>query len=341
MNKVDKIGILSSVGIGDVITMGPLLKRLKEIYPQSKIVVYSFRGGCLENNKISYIDEIRRINSLSKFFEYLNEKHTLFINLGYYKNLSGYFGILAYNLINFFSKADKKISYGNLDSFEFRNKNMVEIKLDILKRLGIKLKKSDYNSFLPFYFKKARKKIKEILKENGISKKNLLAVFHIGVKRNYFTRFWPAERWAEVIKSLAEEHGAKICFIGGEEDAEKTNEIIKRLDFPALNFTNKLSLKETAALIEQSGLFISTNSGPMWIAAALHKPQIALCGPSKFSWGPYNENAISIRKKIDRKYCNPPCDAKTCRYNDYLCMNKITAKDVKNAIEKIIENAKK
>lgn len=316
-----KIIIMDSVGIGDVITAEPLLRKLKKLYPDRKILIYSLRGGYLENHKISYVDEIIRFNRFKNILRFFREKSDILINLGYYSKISGYFKIFLYYLMIFLSRSKKKIFLGDLESFELKNKNMVQIKLDIIKKLNIEIKNSDYNLFLPFSFENEKKKTNKLLSVNKIDESSLLTIIHSGTKGRDFTRLWPPERWVEVINYLIKKYQAKIGFVGGKEDIIKTKEVINILKFPVLNFVGKLSPQETTALISKCKLFISTNSGPMWIAAALHKPQIALCGPSKTAWAPYNKNAIVIKKFTK-------------------CMKDILVEDVISAIEQLLTNVK-
>lgn len=310
-----KIVTMTSLGIGDVITVEPLLKKLKSVYPDRKILIYSFRGGYLENYKISYADEIIRLRGFKNILRFFREKSDIFIGLGYYSKISGYFKVFLYYLMIFLSRSKKKIFLGDLESFDFKNKNMVQIKLNVLKKLNIEIKDSDYDIFLPFSFAKEKKKINKLLSVNKISEADLLTIIHAGAKGSDIARFWPSERWVKIINYLIEKYHAKICVIGGREDIEVTSEIVKKIKFPILNFVGKLSLQETTALISKCKLFISTNSGPMWLAAALHKPQIALCGPSKTAWMPYNKHAIVIRKNTKR-------------------MKDIAVKDVTDAIQR-------
>lgn len=335
-----KIIIMSSLGIGDVITAGPLLKKLKVVYPNSKILIYSLRGGYLENYNISYVDEIIKLRGLKNIIRFFREKSDIHINLGYYSKISSHFKTFLYYLMIFLSRSRKKIFLGDLESLEFKNKDMVQMKLGVLKKLNIEVRGNDCDLFVPFSFRIEKNKVNKLLRIKKIEKDSLLTIIHTGTKGGYFTRFWPSDRWVEIINYLNRNYQAKICFIGGKDDIETTDQIIKKIKFPIYNFVGKLSLQETTALIDKCNLFISTNSGPMWIAAALHKPQIALCGPSKTAWDPYNKNAIVIRKTINRKYCNPPCDAKKCKYKDNLCMESINVEEIKSGIKRQLKQHK-
>lgn len=313
-----KIIILSSLGIGDVITLHPLLKKLHNIYPDSKILIYSFRGGYLENYNLAYVDEIIILRGYQNVLRFFSEKSDILVSLGHYYRGSEFFKIFLYYLIILLTISKSKLFWGDLESVNFENRNMVKIKLDILEQLNITVKNSDYNLFLPFSFKKEIESVSKLLLNNVIGKHCLLTVIHVGARDGDCSRLWPIGRWVQVTNYLINKHRATICFIGGPDDIEISKSIIKKIKRPIVNFVGKLSLQETAALIDKCRLFISTNSGPMWIAAALHKSQIALCGPSKTAWDPYNTNAIVIRK------------------NDQ-CMKSISVEDVTDTINQLLD----
>ncbi len=338
---MQKIAILSSAGIGDTIILGPLLKKLKAAYPVSSITVLSRRGGFMENYPIRHIDKMIRLDSIVRILGSLRERHDLLIGLGYYSNINGHINALLYRLFILLARAVKKIYHGELDAEAFKGKNMVRIELDILKKLGIEIKESDYNIFVPFSFDAEKEKIKEILDGFQREDKPFTVTFHVGVKKGYFTRSLPEAKWISAIERLHEKYGARMIFAGSAGDAAPTGEVARSLSFPVLDLTGKLSVKETTALIDETDIFVSTNSGPMWIAAALGKPQVAVCGPSKFAWEPYNEKAIVIRKVINRKHCLVPCDSRKCRYGDNLCMESIKPEDIVEAVDNLAERLEK
>lgn len=310
---------------------------MKEVYPKSKISLYSFRSGYLENfsEDLFYIDEIINIKKPDNFFK-IFEKSDLLIFPGHYFKLSGWLKTHLYDFLLFLCRAQKKLVYKDLGSANFKNLDMSKIELNILKKLNIKLNKKDYELFIPFSFKNGEKRINKILTENKIFEHERLVILHLGAKDGYQTRFWPTANWLKLLEYLINKYKSKIVFIGGPDDLGETGKLMMLARDKIVNLVNKLSIKEMTALINRSKLFISTNSGPMWIAAALGKPQIVLCGPSSYQWEPANKKAIVIRKIINRKGCNPPCDKKECEYKDNLCMKKISIEEVKTAVDKIM-----
>ncbi len=92
---------------------------------------------------------------------------------------------------------------------------------------------------------------------------------------------WSTERFAEVANYLAEKHDAAIVIIGGQNDTaltEKMKSGIKK-DIPVLDTTGTLSVDELKALISKLNLFISVDTGPIYIAEAFGVPTIDIVGP--------------------------------------------------------------
>jgi ADP-heptose:LPS heptosyltransferase len=93
---------------------------------------------------------------------------------------------------------------------------------------------------------------------------------------------------------------------------------------PLLNFCGKSSLPELKALLAQSDLVISGDSGPMHIACAVGAPVIALHGPTDpVISGPTAPDALVLRRAI---WCSPCYDASAtaeCRFGNPVCMKDL------------------
>jgi ADP-heptose:LPS heptosyltransferase len=95
----------------------------------------------------------------------------------------------------------------------------------------------------------------------------------------------------------------------------------------AENWTGKTGLRELAALAALSDLFITTDTGPMHLAAAAGARVLALFGPTApWRTGPYGPGHIVVRTGID---CSP-CFKRTC--DDVRCMRGITVEEVMQKI---------
>ena len=148
-----------------------------------------------------------------------------------------------------------------------------------LKLLGpIGIKNPDIQ-FKLYFSKEAEDDVENIFKENNINSKNdfIVALAPGGSTEE---RWWPADRFAELVKYLVKNYSAKIIFIGAGIDGKAINEVIKNLgDISYVNFLNQ-NLDEFKATVSKCSLVIGNDSGPMVTADAFHVPQMIFVGPT-------------------------------------------------------------
>jgi ADP-heptose:LPS heptosyltransferase len=106
-----------------------------------------------------------------------------------------------------------------------------------------------------------------------------------GVAR--LSRRWPPDRFAALVRLLLA-GGTTVFLTGSDEDAPAARAILADASsgmhaFPPgrlIDTTGRLSLPETAALIERMDAFVSNDTGPMHLAFALDVPTVAIFGPT-------------------------------------------------------------
>jgi heptosyltransferase-1 len=107
---------------------------------------------------------------------------------------------------------------------------------------------------------------------------------------------WPAERYGEVARQLAE-NGVKalINFGPGEEDLARAVKIAS--GGAAETFTG--SITQLIALTRRARLFIGGDTGPMHMAAALGVPVVGIFGPTDPARnGPFQTRGIVLRSSV-------------------------------------------
>jgi ADP-heptose:LPS heptosyltransferase len=112
----------------------------------------------------------------------------------------------------------------------------------------------------------------------GIALRRPLVAVHPGGGRA--VKQWDVGRWAEVALRLQREFQATILITGSEADRPLTAELARRLPFPPVDLTGRLSLRETVALIAELDLFLSPDTGTMHAACAVGTPSVSVFGPS-------------------------------------------------------------
>jgi len=301
-----KIAIISGGGIGDFIVISPLLKIIGARNDYQVFII--------TKNKRSLFGAVKQIKVLTPFNPslYLKRFDVLFRAFGRDTFLTK----ILFQAI----RAKRKIICKE------SGKNIV-LRYNVLLE-ELQINKRGWRWELPFSVENKREKF-------GFSKEDFIVALHSGSLQTTPTRIWPAERWAAVCDELIRRYKARIVFLGGTSDKEEIAKIQKMMAEESLDLSG-LDLRESFNFIYSADIFLSVNAGLMWAAAALNKPQVALCGPSWFGWEPYNEKAKVVRKIIQRRHCNPPCDMAKCKYKDTLCMHSINTAEVKKALVQVI-----
>jgi len=114
-----------------------------------------------------------------------------------------------------------------------------------------------------------------ILERHGISASEQVVCLHAGSAQP--EKRWPAERFATVGRRLAEA-GARVVLIGSPAERALCTSLIKAIP-QASSVAGETPLPTLAALLQQSALLVTNDSGPMHMAAALGVPMVVPFGP--------------------------------------------------------------
>jgi ADP-heptose:LPS heptosyltransferase len=145
----------------------------------------------------------------------------------------------------------------------------------------------------------------------------------IGVCNSAFgTSVWAKKHWpyfAPLADTLKRWFGGSVVGVGGARELSGV-----RLDE---DFCGKLRFTETAKVISQVDLFISTDTGCMHAADALGVPMISLFGPTLTSKNaPVGSRSVALKSRTGCSPCQYTSMFHTCTV--YLCMNSITPGEV-------------
>ena len=135
---------------------------------------------------------------------------------------------------------------------------------------------------------------------------------------------WPAENFGRLASLLP----IPAVIIGGRSDAALGDKVARVSGARAVSVAGKTSLKELGAIISRARFLVTSDSGPMHLAAALSIPVFAIFGPtSPLRTGPYGDIHTIIRKELP---CSPCFTRKPCP--DWSCIREITPDMVLQAI---------
>jgi lipopolysaccharide heptosyltransferase II len=137
------------------------------------------------------------------------------------------------------------------------------------------------------------------------------------------TKLWPSERFARLADRLITQYRATVFFTGGPEDQPVIDKIQKSMRSDSVNLAGQTSLMELAALYQDMACVISTDTGPMHIAAAVETPTAALFGPTA-DWrtGPFGDGHRIVSANPQCR----PCFKRSCETTH--CMREIRVESV-------------
>ena len=153
----------------------------------------------------------------------------------------------------------------------------------------------------------------------------------------WFTKQYPAERWAELVDRVPLSY--TIYILGSPADidlGEKLISLAKRKE-KITNLCGTLSFLESAALMEQAAMNYVNDSAPMHIASAMNAPVCAVyCSTvPAFGFGPLSDESYIM--EIDEPlYCRP-CGLhghRACPEGHFRCAKEIRTERLVEVLEK-------
>lgn len=150
----------------------------------------------------------------------------------------------------------------------------------------------------------------------------------VAVGAKFFTKQIPADKLVDIIRGI----NCPVVLLGGKEDADNGQYISDRTD--ALDYCGKLTLHQSARLVQAARAVITPDTGMMHIAAALQRPVISVWGNTvpAFGMGPYLPRHPELVHIVEQKGlpCRP-CSKighARCPKEHFNCMNLLDTDDV-------------
>ena len=170
--------------------------------------------------------------------------------------------------------------------------------------------------------------VDQMLSDDGFDGGNLVA---INPMARWETKLWEPELFATLADRILQDFSGRIVFTGSKDDRPIIDNIASNMKHRPLNFAGRTRLKELASLYDRCRLLVTTDTGPMHMAAAMGCPVVALFGPtSPLRTGPYGSKH---RVMTSGAACGP-CFKKTC--HEWSCMRDITVERVHDAVKQVL-----
>ena len=290
--KADKILIIATRRLGDVLLVTPLLRSLRKAYPDAQIdmLVYQHTAVILQGN--SDYDQLITVAEHPGFKEYIKLFKQIFrrYNLSI-STLAGdrplIYAILAGAkriaivppkrwqdewkrwLVDAWTELDDDDTHTVIQYL--RLADLLEINRCyevVIPQLPDSINKLD--KLLPFSWQRQK-----------------FAVLHLAPMWSY--KRWTLKGWQELSHYLSN-LGLQVVLTGGggEQESQYIIDVLANMPESVVNLAGKLSFSEVSELIQNSQIFIGPDTAVTHLAAATGVATIALFGPTNpLKWAPW------------------------------------------------------
>jgi len=325
--------------IGDVVQTLPALEAIKRSYPDSDITwaVEEAAADILNGHPLINKLLVSRRKSWTRM---LKNPLTFFQGLGgvirFFSELRStrydiaidFQGLLKSGILIGLARAQRKIGFDRTREFSYLflnerlppydiEKHALERYLDVARYLGAK----DPSPVCTLPIDREISRIKQRIESLNPGGRPLVAINPVA---RWKTKLWSERKFAELADRLISERNVVVIFTGSREDGLVNERILAIMDQSAVNWAGETTLKELAALASLCTVFITTDTGPMHLAAAAGTRVVALFGPTApWRTGPFGPSHVTVRAGL---ICSP-CFKRTCDDN-VRCMEEITVDEV-------------
>jgi len=158
----------------------------------------------------------------------------------------------------------------------------------------------------------------KLLRDAGCPAGGLRVAFGAGAA--YGTaKCWPANRYADLARTLVAEYGARVLLFGAASEAAVAAEVEQGAGAGVINLIGRSAIGDLPALLSRCRLFIGNDSGAMHVAAAVGLPVVAIFGPTDANGTRPLTPQLSI---VQRKVACSPCFLRHCPI-DHRCMKSV------------------
>ena len=144
------------------------------------------------------------------------------------------------------------------------------------------------------------------------------------------------ERFAAIGDRLVEHFNANVLIFGGPKEPVLVQTVANLMNAQAIPFAGNLQVRQLAACLEKCDLFLTNDTGPMHIAAAVGTPTVSLFGPGNhIRFQPIGTLHQTIRHAVP---CSP-CKQFTDKCKDNICMKGIGVDEVWQSVSRALAEA--
>jgi ADP-heptose:LPS heptosyltransferase len=208
-------------------------------------------------------------------------------------------------------------------------KSEVELSSRLLETLGIAVKDHTISLRVPSGDR--------IFAERELGRLGLSGKKLVGVNPGAFrpSRRWPLENWKELVALILNKYPDAAIVVNGSME-EASEYVGLKISERVIVLDGQYKMGQLAAIFEKIQVFITNDTGPMHIAAAVGTKVVAIFGPGdvvKFKPSVPNERLRIVRK--DSPGCGRPCYKFDCPAP--VCLTAIKPGEVFEAARELLD----
>ena len=294
-NKVERVGVICSLALGDTLLFSAALRSVRSHFPTQHLVYFCGPQNIAAAELIPGVDKLVVIDLLKPgaTIRQMREQHLdLLLDFSSWQRLTAFYSMMSGARFTAGFRTPGQHRHRGYDRVtdHSRDRHEVDNFRALLESVGIMERYPPYVVPPEVPFPELLLQGKEIV------------VFHMwpsGVRS--YTREWPEDRWVVLAKRLAElQNNRKMLFVitGSPFDEARSKPFIQKLrdmGLEAETFVGRDGFATLCQVLLYAKLVVSVNTGVMHLAAILGAPTISLNGPNNNSrWGPVGPRAIGI-----------------------------------------------
>ena len=339
--KTLNILVIKIGAVGDVILVTAALKALRERFPQARIVCLVGEESRTILQRCPYVDELIMIDAKShrrRLWRVLKCGRKLARNK--FDKVIDFQNNRVSHFLSFCSFARERYGYRRKWGF-FLNRPVplpehplppVPHQFEVLKALDVPVPPEGLRLEL-WPSENDYKHIQDLFESEWLGVHHNVVGIHLAASPRWKTKNWPLEHAARLCDLLAAKN-IRVVITGADKDFGAGLEIMRLTKSKPANFIGKTDIMEMAALIGRCRVFVTPDSAPMHMAAAMGTSFIAFFGPTAaFRHLPPSERYVVFQKKLP---C-VPCYSPACRIKTHACMNDITPEEVAEQVVRLMQ----
>ncbi len=348
------LAVFKFFGLGSIMEATPLLRAIRQRYPQARLIFVTFQSNELMLNRLNVCDDLRVIRTDSAFHFVSDVVRTIIwlkcqrteavIDLEFFSKFS--------TLLSFLSRAAIRVGFHLNDFWRYSLvthpiyfnyfRHISDVYEEAGRRLDVTISDRSLSRIEPT--EAEAESVRQFLGEHGWSEGKVLLGVNVNSGELSLERRWPKKKWGALMSALLERHdNIYIVMTGSPGEQAYVESVSAGVDQKyrerIIVAAGPLSLMEFVASLSLFAGFVTGDSGPLHVAAAHDVPIVSVWGPSRPGF--YCPRADNIRCIFEDYHCSPcvcmftTFEGMWCKH-EALCMEAIEPQIVLDAIEAML-----